>query len=119
MNLPRDVSVLPCLCSANGSLNINDVLKQLRSRYCIRTVMVEGGAATLSSFFSANVVDALVITIAPKLLHRGIAPKYIVGLKQDSMSDVVDLSKLLSRFIVLGCDTVLVSRYCDTARTQM
>ena len=114
MNLSHDMSILPCLCNADGSLNILDVLQQLRNRYSIRTIMVEGGAMTLSSFFKANAVDSLVITIAPKIFHRGIAPTF-TETNQYSISDVVDLQP--SQFVVLGSDVVLISRYFDAVRT--
>jgi riboflavin-specific deaminase-like protein len=117
-SLPSDVSILPCLCSEDGSLSVVDVLKQLRDRFNIRNIMIEGGAETVSSFFRANTVDALVITIAPKLLHEGIAVKYNPGMKGQFTCDVVDFSQLGSKFIVFGSDTVLLSRYSDAVRTQ-
>jgi 2,5-diamino-6-(ribosylamino)-4(3H)-pyrimidinone 5'-phosphate reductase len=118
-NLPPDVSILPCLCNNDGSLSLLDVLQKLRNQFNIRTVMIEGGATTVSSFFRANFVDALVITIAPKLLHSGIAVKYSSGAKEQFMPDVVDLTQLLSEFLVLLSDAVLISRYGDVVRTQM
>lgn len=118
-DLPSDVSILPCLCNEDGSLNLADVLAQLLNRFNIRTLMIEGGAATVSSFFRANCVDALVITIAPKFLHKGIAVNYIMGVNEQTRFDVVDLAQHAARFIVLGSDTVLVSRYDDAVQTQM
>ena len=48
-------------------LSIPAVLKSLRDRD-VRSLMVEGGAAVIASFFSASVVDTLIITTAPTLV---------------------------------------------------
>jgi 2,5-diamino-6-(ribosylamino)-4(3H)-pyrimidinone 5'-phosphate reductase len=113
MNLPKGVCILPCRSNPDGSLNINDILKQLHRSYGIQSVMIEGGVATLSSFFKANTVDGLVVTIAPKILNSGIAPTFGCGLNNPmrSFDDIVDLTKMSARFILLGQDAIVVSRY--------
>lgn len=50
-----------------GRLSIPAVLQSLRDRD-VRSLMVEGGAAIIASFFSACVVDTLIITTAPTLV---------------------------------------------------
>jgi riboflavin-specific deaminase-like protein len=57
---------------ADGSSGIDpaDLLGRLRARGC-RRVFVEGGGATVSMFFEANLLDRLHITIAAVLLGDG------------------------------------------------
>lgn len=53
--------------SLNGRLSVPAVLQSLRDRD-VRSLMVEGGATVIASFFSASVVDTLIITTAPTLV---------------------------------------------------
>lgn len=105
--LPFNAQILACRCNADGMLDIRDVLQQLKRRHGIQSVMVEGGAAVLSSFFEEGLVDALCITIAPKLLLSGAAPTFR-GPNSDKSH--INLARGSNRFISLGHDTTLVSR---------
>jgi hypothetical protein len=68
--------ILPCKRDTTSSkgLDLGDVLKQLRERRGIQSVMVEGGATILASFANKGYVDCVCITIAPKLIggRRGV-----------------------------------------------
>jgi 3,4-dihydroxy 2-butanone 4-phosphate synthase/GTP cyclohydrolase II len=55
-----------------GGLDLNQTLTALFAEG-IGSLMVEGGAAVLASFFAARLVDEVVITIAPVILG-GLAP---------------------------------------------
>lgn len=106
---PLDAQILACQSTSDGRLDIRDVLHQLKIRHGIRSVMVEGGASVLSSCFEQQgLVDALCITIAPKLLHSGIAPTFLGSSCNVSPIDLTSASPL---FVSLGQDTTLVSRY--------
>lgn len=52
---------------------LNTAMKLLRQRG-IRSLMVEGGAAVITAFLQARMVDALVLTVAPRLLggYKGV-----------------------------------------------
>ena len=65
----------------------------------IRTVLVEGGARIISSFLSAQLVDHLVVTIAPQILGGLKAIEYLNG------SGLPQLKN--ARYHVLGSDIVL------------
>ncbi len=52
------------------SLNLGDLLQQLRARGYSR-ILVEGGGVTVSSFLEAGLLDRLHITVAPLLIGRG------------------------------------------------
>jgi diaminohydroxyphosphoribosylaminopyrimidine deaminase/5-amino-6-(5-phosphoribosylamino)uracil reductase len=101
-SLPPSVQIVACKCLADGRLDLNDVLSQLYTRFGIKSIMVEGGAAVLSSFFNEGLVDHICITIAPKLLGAGIALSY-----SNLGSNAVVLEP--SRFVLLGSDCVLSS----------
>lgn len=52
------------------SLNLTDLLQQLRARGYSR-ILVEGGGVTVSSFLEAGLLDRLHITVAPLLIGQG------------------------------------------------
>ena len=92
--LPFEADILACDCEAENEnrLCLEDVLRRLKRNHGIETLMVEGGAALLSSLFDRShgddedaLVDALCITIAPKLLGSGIAPTF----RQDIIITVI------------------------------
>jgi 2,5-diamino-6-(ribosylamino)-4(3H)-pyrimidinone 5'-phosphate reductase len=107
-SLPFDAQILACQRTSDGKLDIRDVLQQLKLRHGIKSIMVEGGAAVLSSFFEKDLVDALCTTIAPKILHSGITPTFRGSTFKASP---VDLTSVSMRFVSLGQDTTLFSRY--------
>ena len=129
------IRLLPCACNSDSSheddttstLNMTNVLHQLYHRYHLRSIMVEGGAYTLSTLFattttSSVLVDAIVITIAPQLLCSGIRPTFrptVIG--HDSCSstsiaknaihvDAKHLKLSSSTFVVIGNDATLIAR---------
>jgi riboflavin-specific deaminase-like protein len=61
-------TLLPCRMRGDGRLDLKDVLYQLRARHGIQSVMVEGGAAVLTSFVQERLVDYQCVTISPKIL---------------------------------------------------
>jgi 3,4-dihydroxy 2-butanone 4-phosphate synthase/GTP cyclohydrolase II len=106
----ESLELLPCQSNDEGRLDLHDVLRRLRSAHGIRTVMVEGGAALLSAFLSAGLVDCLCVTIAPKLLgnNRGLACFSSVGSKKQ----YIDLAcESASRFVPLGNDCIFLCQW--------
>jgi riboflavin-specific deaminase-like protein len=119
-------SVLRCrCCRATGRLDLRDVLRRLWEEFGIRSVLVEGGAAVLSSFLQDDhdLVDALCITIAPMLLRSGIAPNFEKrgGHRRRRTKDhphrpsrhrpdILDL-RSDSQFVVLGTDATVLCRF--------
>lgn len=104
--LPVDAEILPCETDYDGKLSILDVLSKLRQRFDVESIMVEGGAAMLSSFFVQNTVDLVCITIAPKILHAGISPFYATN-----SATPIDLSIMSPLHFTLGPDVVILSRW--------
>ncbi|MFZ4617144.1 MAG: RibD family protein [Rectinemataceae bacterium] len=60
-------------CDTGGALDLVELLDKLATMN-MASVMVEGGARVLAAFFSARLVDRLVITIAPRILPGGLNP---------------------------------------------
>jgi GTP cyclohydrolase II len=61
------VSIYPVRKDGSGFLDLDVILGELWS-IGYRSVMVEGGARVITNFLQAQVVDWLVLTIAPTLL---------------------------------------------------
>jgi 5-amino-6-(5-phosphoribosylamino)uracil reductase/diaminohydroxyphosphoribosylaminopyrimidine deaminase/5-amino-6-(5-phosphoribosylamino)uracil reductase len=66
--LGATVVVVP---SADGRVDLVALLRALHERD-VRSVMVEGGAALITSLLRAQLVDEVAVTIAPKILGTGI-----------------------------------------------
>ena len=65
------ISLLQCTADEQGRTNIDDLLQKLGAQG-ILSLLVEGGSRIISSFFHAEMVDDLVLFIAPKILGAGI-----------------------------------------------
>jgi len=66
----KNVIVLPSKIK-NGKFDLKDVLKQLAS-HNIANIMIEGGAFVYNEFLKADLVDELLIFIAPDIMGSGI-----------------------------------------------
>jgi diaminohydroxyphosphoribosylaminopyrimidine deaminase/5-amino-6-(5-phosphoribosylamino)uracil reductase len=64
------IEVLTVPPDAEGRVDIQKLLKMLAERQ-ISSLLVEGGAATITSFLRLGLADRLVIFIAPKVLGTG------------------------------------------------
>ena len=133
------IRLLPCQCNNNNVrshnattslLNITDVFHQLYHRYNLRSVMVEGGAYTISTLFATTttanaLIDAIIITIAPQFLSSGIRPTFrstldrtyssVGSMKNIFQIDTLRLIPSSTSFILLGNDATLIAR-CDQRR---
>ena len=66
--VPRsDCELLPVTCNGNGHIDLVTALQLLHQRG-IRSLMVEGGASVLTALLKAQLVDAVVVTIAPRIV---------------------------------------------------
>jgi diaminohydroxyphosphoribosylaminopyrimidine deaminase/5-amino-6-(5-phosphoribosylamino)uracil reductase len=64
------IEVLTVPPDSEGRVDIGELLKALAERQ-ISSVLVEGGAATITSFLRLGLADRLVVFIAPKVLGTG------------------------------------------------
>lgn len=86
-----EVMVLPE--DREGEVNLSELLKKLGQRN-ISSVLVEGGATTITSFIRQGLVDKLVVIIAPKILGRGLEAVGDLGIREISRSFKVSLDKV-------------------------
>lgn len=105
-NSCSDTFILPCNTDKNKKLCVKDVLAMLYLSCGIRSLMVEGGAAVLTSFHEASSIDALCLTIAPTLLGTGIEPKFTPSTTKRS----IDLKCFNPQFCNLDNDIIFLSR---------
>jgi GTP cyclohydrolase II len=99
-------TILPCRLSLDTkSLDLCHVLELLKDRFGIRSLMVEGGAAVISSFASANLVDCICVTIAPKVIGNkdGLAAFSVMP------TPMVDFQS--GAFLVLGSDCIFLAQW--------
>jgi diaminohydroxyphosphoribosylaminopyrimidine deaminase / 5-amino-6-(5-phosphoribosylamino)uracil reductase len=106
-------TVLRLPADAAGRVELGALLSELGS-LGVRSVMVEGGAALITSFLCERLVDRLAVCIAPKILGRGIEAVGDLGI-----SDLTDSLILADTSVTpYGVDLVLDSRveYPDERR---
>ncbi len=70
----------------NGRLSLKQVLNQLEE-YGVRSLMVEGGSAVLTSFVKENLWNNMIIVTAAKVIGRGIPAFGNLGI--ESLDDVI------------------------------
>jgi diaminohydroxyphosphoribosylaminopyrimidine deaminase/5-amino-6-(5-phosphoribosylamino)uracil reductase len=88
-----------------GRVDLRALLTELHS-LGVRSVMVEGGAALITSFLHDRLVDRLTVCIAPKILGRGIEAVGDLGI-----CDLTDSLTLTDTSVTpYGVDLVLDSR---------
>ncbi len=85
----QGASVLMVEDDAYGHVDLAAMLAALGGRG-VSSVMVEGGAGLITAFLRARLVDRLVVTVAPKILGRGIDAVGDLGI--DDLADAVQLT---------------------------
>ncbi|MCQ6267090.1 bifunctional diaminohydroxyphosphoribosylaminopyrimidine deaminase/5-amino-6-(5-phosphoribosylamino)uracil reductase RibD [Fictibacillus sp. WQ 8-8] len=60
----------------------------------ISSLMIEGGGAVIASFLQHQLVDKMVVYMAPKLVGGSLAPTFLEGTGIEKMSDAVELRDL-------------------------
>lgn len=74
---------------SNGGVNLQCLLRELGKRDII-SVMVEGGSGLITSLLAANLVDKMIIPIAPKIIGKGV--EAIGNLSIDTIKDAITFS---------------------------
>jgi riboflavin-specific deaminase-like protein len=85
-----------------GRVDLQDMVGVLAARG-VRTLLVEGGAAMITSMLRARLCDRLVVCIAPRILGRGIEAVGDLGI--DRLQDAVTFSSL--RMTPCGDDLIV------------
>ncbi len=102
-SLGATVLMLPA--DAAGRVDLRALLSELYARG-VRSVMVEGGAALITSFLAERLVDRLAVCIAPKILGSGIEAVGDLGI-YDLADSLILTDTSISSY---GVDLVLDSR---------
>ena len=63
----KNVRILRTPCRNDGRIDLSALLERL-AELSVRSVMVEGGARVITSFYNARLVDQVLLTIAPVLI---------------------------------------------------
>jgi len=81
----RGVRLLVCPRGSQGGVELSCLLKEM-AREGISSVLVEGGARTITSFLRAGLVQRVVCFVAPMLLGEGIGVVGDLGLEKVSQA---------------------------------
>ncbi|MGR6840348.1 bifunctional diaminohydroxyphosphoribosylaminopyrimidine deaminase/5-amino-6-(5-phosphoribosylamino)uracil reductase RibD [Aliivibrio wodanis] len=84
-------SHLHCNVCDDGKLILSEVVDKIAQEYNVNHIWVEAGATLAASMIEANLVDELIIYLAPKLMGAdGRSLLNLIGLK--AMSEAIDLN---------------------------
>ncbi len=116
-HLPDSVEVFPVPANpkvdSRSKIDIDALLKKLASRG-IQSLLVEGGAVTIGSFFDAGKVDRCEVLIAPKVIGGADAPGPVGGRGLDLMTLAIEA--LDARWTELGPDRLLEASLSQAGR---
>jgi diaminohydroxyphosphoribosylaminopyrimidine deaminase/5-amino-6-(5-phosphoribosylamino)uracil reductase len=73
----------------DGRVSLRDLLKKLGKREIV-SVLVEGGSEVITSLLKANLVDKMIIPIAPKIIGKGL--EAIGDLKINKINNAIKFS---------------------------
>ncbi|MEN0059233.1 MAG: bifunctional diaminohydroxyphosphoribosylaminopyrimidine deaminase/5-amino-6-(5-phosphoribosylamino)uracil reductase RibD [Bdellovibrio sp.] len=102
--------VLYCKTHVGGDLNLQDLLRQLYGKG-LRSVMVEGGALTASSFIQEDLVNRLYLFQAPIIMGAGGSRSWTETVRISVMKDKIQLKH--PEYITLGSDIFLSAKMRD------
>lgn len=74
-----------------NQVNPNDVVNILGERL-VSSLLIEGGGEINASFFEHQLIDKIVLYIAPKLIGGRMSPSFLGGTGIDKMKDAVELT---------------------------
>ncbi|XRG79076.1 bifunctional diaminohydroxyphosphoribosylaminopyrimidine deaminase/5-amino-6-(5-phosphoribosylamino)uracil reductase RibD [Rossellomorea sp. GAMAL-10_SWC] len=74
-------------------VDLNEMLKVL-GEHSISSLLVEGGGEVNASFMSQNLVDKVIVYLAPKLIGGKNAPTFLEGTGLDKMAQAIELEEI-------------------------
>lgn len=77
----------------NGRVDLSALLREITDRESL-TVLVEGGAALLGSFFERDLVDQVWVALAPKVVGGVEAPSPVGGLGVEVMGEAIEFAHI-------------------------
>ena len=107
----RGIETLSVERTADGSLDLKALLAALGKRQ-ISSVLVEGGAKTITAFVREGLVDRMIVITAPKIAGRGIEAVGDLGIER--MDEAIPLR--FERIVRRGDDVIMYLRKSLTGR---
>ncbi len=74
-------------------VDLNEMLKIL-GEHSISSLLVEGGGEVNASFMNQNLVDKVIVYLAPKLIGGKNAPTFLEGIGLDKMEQAIELEEI-------------------------
>jgi diaminohydroxyphosphoribosylaminopyrimidine deaminase/5-amino-6-(5-phosphoribosylamino)uracil reductase len=104
--LENGIEILEIEEDLTGRIDLKKLLKTLGQRE-ISSLLVEGGAAVITSFLKENLADRLVVILGPRILGAGVNAVGDLGIRR--MDDALSLS--FRRITRRGADLILDARF--------
>lgn len=96
-----------CKTKVGGDLDLPDLLTQVY-KLGVRSVMVEGGAFTASSFVKESLINRLYLFQAPHLMGAGGSKSWTESLRIDEMKNRISLQN--PKYKIFGNDIMITGR---------
>jgi diaminohydroxyphosphoribosylaminopyrimidine deaminase/5-amino-6-(5-phosphoribosylamino)uracil reductase len=106
-SLTAPPQVIFCKTKVGGDLDLQDMLAQIY-KLGLRSLMVEGGAFTASSFIKDSLINRLYLFQAPHLMGAGGSRSWTESLRIDEMKNRISL--LNPKYKILGNDFMITGR---------
>lgn len=107
VSIPAPPQIIYCKTKVGGDLDLQEMLAQAY-KLGLRSVMVEGGAFTASSFVKESLVNRLYLFQAPHLMGAGGSRSWTESLRIDEMKN--RLSLLHPKYKIFGHDFMITGR---------
>jgi len=105
MTIPPQI--IFCKTKVGGDLDLSDLLAQVY-KLGMRSVMVEGGAFTASSFVKESLINRLYLFQAPHLMGAGGSKSWTESLRIDEMKNRITLQN--PKYKICGNDIMITGR---------
>lgn len=104
----RGVEVIAAPLGADGRLSLEAVLRHLVQARQVTTVLCEGGAELAASLLAAELVDEVVVYVAPRIVGGREAPGPVGGIGVATMDEALELE--LVSVEPVGADVRITAR---------
>ncbi|PFH88052.1 bifunctional diaminohydroxyphosphoribosylaminopyrimidine deaminase/5-amino-6-(5-phosphoribosylamino)uracil reductase RibD [Bacillus sp. AFS088145] len=89
----ENLGVKVFVTSDQSRVDLNEMLKIL-GEHSISSLLVEGGGEVNASFMNQNLVDKVIVYLAPKLIGGKNAPTFLEGTGLDKMGQAIELEEI-------------------------
>lgn len=107
VTMPAPPHIIYCKTKVGGDLDLQEMLAQVY-KLGLRSVMVEGGAFTASSFVKESLINRLYLFQAPHLMGAGGSRSWTESLRIEEMKNRISLQH--PKFKIFGNDIMISGR---------